>query len=190
MSFKINKVYTRSGDDGFTTLADGNRVAKNSKLVEAMGSLDEFCTELGAVIEYTGSKEISKVIHLMQHEIFDIGAELATPNLTSSWTTNESQWLRLEKLCDYYGKDLPELNSFILPGGSKLASTIHRARVTARKAERAMQDLNSEIQINPQSLTYINRASDMLFNMARFALKSEEKVEILWKPKKKRDEQD
>jgi cob(I)alamin adenosyltransferase len=186
MTFKINKVYTRTGDDGHTTLADGNRVAKNSKLIEAMGCLDEFCTELGAITSYTDSKEILKIIHLMQHEVFDLGAELATPNSSSSWTTSDNQWLRLEKLCDYYGKDLPELDSFILPGGSKLSTTIHRARVSARKAERALQGLNSEIQLNSNSLIYLNRASDMLFNMARYALKLENKQEILWKPKKSR----
>lgn len=188
MSFKINKVYTRSGDDGFTNLADGTRVAKNSKIIEAMGSLDEFCTDLGTIISYTSSKEILKIIQLIQHEIFDIGAELATPNSDTAWTTSDTQWIRLEKLCDYYGKDLPELNSFILPGGSKLNAVIHRARATARKAERTMHVLNTEIQVNPNSLIYLNRASDMLFNMARFALRLEEKEEILWKPKLTREE--
>lgn len=188
MSFKINRVYTRTGDDGYTTLADGNRVAKSSKLIEAMGCLDEFCTELGAIADYAFSKEILSVIQLMQHEIFDIGAELATPHQNSTWTTSDNQWLRLEKLCDYYGKELPELSSFILPGGSKLATTIHRARASARKAERAMQSLNTEIALNPNSMIYLNRASDMLFNMARYSLKKEDRAEILWKPKKLREE--
>ena len=184
MSFKINKVYTRSGDDGKTTLADGARYEKHGDVIEAMGLLDEVNVELGASLDYLDSKTafLKDTIENLQQEIFDIGAELARPLEKTAWTTTEEHIKNIENLCDKFGQDLPELNSFILPGGSKLATAIHRARTTTRRAERAFSKLNA----NPNSLSYLNRLSDALFNMARLVLKKQDKQEILWEPSTKR----
>ena len=179
MSFKINKVYTRNGDDGRTTLADGARYEKHGDVIDAMGLLDEVNVELGAILDYLDSKTafLKDTIENLQQEIFDIGAELARPFEKEAWTTKEAQVTNIENLCDKYGENLEELTSFILPGGSKLATAIHRARTTTRRAERAF----SKLEANPNSLKYLNRLSDMLFNLARAVLKVQGKKEILWK---------
>ena len=184
MGFKINRVYTRTGDDGQTTLADGKRYDKSSAVIDAIGSMDEVNTEFGNILDYLDSQteELKVCILDIQQDVFDIGAELACPNDKNVWTTTEQDVKKLEALCDRLGKDLPELNSFILPGGSHLVSAIHRARVTSRKAERIFSTLDA----NPNSLKYLNRLSDMLFNMARYAIVLQNKEAILWNPKKTR----
>lgn len=185
MSFKINKVYTRSGDKGQTTLADGKRYNKDSDVINAVGSLDELNVELGAILDYIDPQTdfIKNTILEIQQEVFDIGGELAIPNNSEAWQIKEQQVKRLESICDNYGEELEELSSFILPGGSKLATSVHRARTTCRKAERQF----SKLDTNPQSLAYLNRLSDVLFNVARLVLKRQDKAEITWVPAKKRN---
>lgn len=178
--FKINRVYTRTGDDGSTALVGGERVSKVDSRVVAFGDVDELNAHLGhvAVALSDKTKDLKPIIFKLQQELFNLGAELATPEPPFSHVCAEEQVKNLELLCDKFSEGLPELESFILPGGSELASRLHLARTVARRAERSTILLKE--QMNPQILIYLNRLSDLLFVLCRWSLKVEGKAEILW----------
>ncbi len=194
MSFKINRVYTRSGDKGETSLVDGSRVPKDHPRCEAFGTLDELNSCLGiskSFLDPVSEKELFEVIEYLQQELFDLGSEIATPkdfSYPGMWRAEKRHTEHLEKLCDYYNKDLPELDSFILPGGSSLASSLHLARTVARRAERSMLSLlHSEKEaISQEALIYCNRISDLLFVLARYVLHIKGINPPLWKQEKDR----
>ena len=190
---KLNKIYTRTGDNGSTGLTDGSRVPKHSSRPQAYGSVDELNSSLGLVYFCLNkdnsnplSVEIKDLIKEIQNDLFDLGADLSTPKLKSKQKypplrIKKSQIDKLEKRIDHYNADLTALNSFILPGGSEASSLLHVSRTIARRAERDTSLLSSEEEINMKSLTYLNRLSDLLFVLCR-VLNENGLRDILWIP--------
>ena len=190
---KINKIYTRTGDNGSTGLTDGSRVPKHSSIPQAYGSVDELNSSLGLVYFCLNKKdsgplssEISDLIKEIQNDLFDLGADLSTPISKGKQKypplrIKQSQIDKLEKKIDHYNADLTALNSFILPGGSEASSLLHLSRTIARRAERDTSLLSSEEEINMKSLTYLNRLSDLLFVLCR-VLNENGLRDILWIP--------
>jgi cob(I)alamin adenosyltransferase len=194
MSFKINRVYTRSGDKGETSLVDGSRVPKDDTRCAIYGTFDEISSFLGLAkceIEEGSDTLLFQLIEYIQQELFDLGSEVATPSgftYPSMWKVQKKHTDHLEKLCDFFNKDLPELDSFILPGGSKLCSYLHCARTITRRAERLIV---THIRIHNDSLSsevliYVNRLSDLLFVLSRYVLHSKGITPPLWKQEKDR----
>ncbi len=189
MSFTINRVYTRTGDSGQTGLVGGKRVSKTEKRVVAYGDIDELNSVIGLVKETLAGKtaDLKELLEFIQQELFDLGSELATPpsaHYEQMLKVSDLQVQRLERACDIYGAELPELNSFILPGGSEVAALFHLARTVCRRAERAIIELSkdgdAESKVSRELLSYINRLSDLLFVLARYSLKVEGKDAPLW----------
>lgn len=168
---KLNKIYTRTGDDGTTGLVDGSRRAKHDSRMQAIGEVDEANSAIGHAA-IAGSEETGRHLQRIQNDLFDLGADLATPG--ADFTPSEmvlrvvaSQVEWLEGAIDALNEGLPPLTSFILPGGSEAAARIHIARAAVRRAERSAVALASSEPVNPQALAYLNRLSDYLFVLAR-----------------------
>ena len=190
---KINKIYTRTGDNGSTGLTDGSRVPKHSSRPQAYGSVDELNSSLGLVYFCLNKKdsgplssEINDLIKEIQNDLCDLGEDLSTPISKGKQKypplrIKKSQIDKLEKRIDHYNADLTALNSFILPGGSEASSLLHLSRTIARRAERDTSLLSSEEEINMKSLTYLNRLSDLLFVLCR-VLNENGLRDILWIP--------
>lgn len=173
---KLNKIYTRTGDDGTTGLVDGSRRAKHDLRMEAIGEVDELNSVVGfAAIALEADR--AAALHRIQNDLFDLGADLATPLGDiggADFTPSEmvlrvvsAQPERLEAEIDALNAQLPPLTSFILPGGSEGAARIHLARAIARRAERAATALAASEPVNPAALSYLNRVSDYFFVLAR-----------------------
>ena len=190
---KLNKIYTRTGDDGTTGLTDGSRVLKHSSRPQAYGTVDELNSSLGLVFLCLEKKddentfsEIKVLIRGIQNDLFDLGADLSTPisNVKQNYKPlriTENQVNRIEKTIDKYNEQLKPLNSFILPGGSEAASLLHLSRTVARRAERDVSLLSCEEEINKNSLVYLNRLSDLLFVLSR-VLNENGLNDVLWVP--------
>lgn len=182
---KLNRIYTRTGDNGTTGLVDGSRLPKHAPRMEAVGCVDEANAALGlARRELSG--EFAADIHRIQNDMFDLGADLATPGddfapsgMVLRIVPSQTAWL--ESRIDALNADLAPLTSFILPGGSEAAARLHLARTAARKAERAMTALAQSDAVNPAALAYINRLSDYLFVLSR-AVNNGGRDDILWQP--------
>jgi cob(I)alamin adenosyltransferase len=178
MGNRLSKIYTRTGDDGTTGLGDGQRVPKTHVRIEAYGAVDEANSALGMVLAVPDIPEdVANVLTRVQHELFDLGGELAVPGyrkITAEYIE------RLEQTLDSFNDVLPPLKEFILPGGGAAASACHLTRAITRRAERltwaAMQteDIAREV---PQ---YLNRLSDLLFVIARVLARHESGQEVLW----------
>ena len=185
----INKIYTRTGDRGETQLVGGQRIPKDAIRVECYGDIDELNSVLGWArsVSMESLKDYQKNMELVQQELFDIGAELATPSNTSAHSKGaicEENWKRLELWIDQAIQDLPELRSFVLPGGSPTNSALHIARAVCRRAERHAVHLSKQENVSTDLLIYLNRLSDYLFALARRSSCSEGLPETLWKPGK------
>ncbi|QKG71073.1 cob(I)yrinic acid a,c-diamide adenosyltransferase [Erythrobacter mangrovi] len=174
---KLNKIYTRTGDDGTTGLVDGSRLAKHAPRMEAIGAVDEANSALGlAVVALAGTEHVAPLVRI-QNDLFDLGADLATPASDGGDFAPSEMVLRivaaqlewLEQAIDAANERLQPLTSFVLPGGSEAAARLHVARAAARRAERAMTAMAVDMPTNPQALAYINRLSDYLFVLARVA---------------------
>jgi cob(I)alamin adenosyltransferase len=164
---RITRVYTRSGDKGDTGLVDGSRVSKASLRVDAYGEVDELNSLLGLVRVKLSDTEIDEVLGAIQNDLFIVGADLASP-LSIKCPRIEKGFIdALEKWADRYFKKLEPLKEFILPGGSESGALLHLARTTARRAERRVVRLGAEAEINPLTIAYLNRLSDLLFVLAR-----------------------
>lgn len=168
---KLNKIYTRTGDDGTTGLVDGTRRAKCDARMHAIGEVDEANSLIG-LAAIACSDVNARNLQRIQNDLFDLGADLATPG--DDFTPSEmvlrivpSQVAWLETAIDTLNEGLPSLTSFILPGGSEAAARIHVARATVRRAERGAVALAATESVNPQALQYLNRLSDYLFVLAR-----------------------
>lgn len=191
---RINKIYTKTGDDGTTGLVGGSRVDKDSLRVECYGDIDELNSLLGWVHTLAIDNRVNSItekLDQIQQELFDIGAELATPpgvppgmRGPGSIPTDSSQVARLEQQIDELTENLPELTSFVLPGGTPLNSALHLARTVCRRAERKIVSLNRSEPVNLQLRIYLNRLSDLLFAMARFESFRSKVPEKLWVPRK------
>ena len=183
------KIYTKTGDDGSTALYGGERVAKDNLRVTAYGSVDESNAALGMVRANLDNLEIDEYIEKIQNTLFDLGADLATPN-TSKYRANiaaieENDIQTLEKLIDYYEAKLDPLQNFVLPGGHPAAAALHVARTVTRRAERDVTSLAKQETINPYVSIYLNRLSDLFFTLARVVNMNNGVSETRWHVKKR-----
>ena len=164
---RITRVYTKTGDTGETSLVDGSRVSKDDLRVAAYGEVDELNSVLGLVHTWSTDPQIASLVEHMQNDLFVLGADLATPPGTEVPRISPEMIDEQEKLIDGLLEELEPLREFILPGGSQCAATLHLARTVARRAERAVVTLGARDELNPNCLIYLNRASDLLFVLAR-----------------------
>ncbi|MGX5666954.1 cob(I)yrinic acid a,c-diamide adenosyltransferase [Rhizobium daejeonense] len=190
---RLNKIYTRTGDDGTTALVSGPRRLKHDLRVDAYGTIDEVNSAIGVARLHTQSlSELHAMLLRIQNDLFDLGADLAAPDTGETLSYEplrviEAQVTRIEGEIDLLNASLDPLKSFILPGGTPAAAHLHLARTIARRAERIMVELSrfEGETIDPPALKYINRLSDFLFVAARFA-NDGGKADILWVPGKNR----
>lgn len=178
MGNRLSKIYTRTGDDGSTGLGDGSRTGKDSLRIEAMGTVDELNCIIGVMLCHSMPDVIQTALTDIQHSLFDIGGEICIPGST---IITADRVAALEQLLDTLNADLAPLQEFILPGGSRAAAACHQARAVCRRAERRTHSLAKNETINPVSLKYLNRLSDLLFVMARHLNKQADKPDVLWK---------
>ena len=182
---KLNKIYTRTGDDGETSLVNGMRVSKHARRPSAFGEVDEANSVIGLARLHCKSESreaADAMLSRIQNDLFDLGADLATPDTGEpALRVTSVQVARLETEIDMMNADLEPLNSFILPGGSDVSAWLHLARTVARRAERQMTELASEEVVNETAMQYINRLSDHLFVLAR-NLNENGKTDVLWRP--------
>lgn len=177
------RIYTRTGDTGETGLIGGQRVPKDHVRVEAYGAVDELNAHLGAARSMVVYPDLDEVIDRIQHRLFDLGAELATPTSRGSGppAINESEVKVLEGVIDLYQEMLPPLREFILPAGNGIAAALHIARTVCRRAERRTVTLARSEKVRPEILKYLNRLSDLLFVIARAANARSGIPDVLWK---------
>ncbi len=184
---KLNKIYTRTGDDGTTGLVDGSRVSKASALMQAIGDVDEANSAIGLAVIALADDPLAAALERIQNDLFDLGADLATPATYDGFAPSEmvlrivpSQVERLEREIDAMNDHLAPLRSFILPGGSPQAAALHLARAIARRAERSAVAVE-DMELNPAALAYVNRLSDFLFVASR-AVNQNGAGDVLWRP--------
>jgi cob(I)alamin adenosyltransferase len=191
MAIRITKVYTRTGDKGFTKLVGGKKVAKDAARIESYGTLDELNSVLGLARVFNDelkdrlptAQRLDDIFRRLQNELFDLGSELATPpdfSYEGMFRVGDEEVKALEQLIDELQKDLTPLNSFILPGGGKVGGFLHQARTVCRRAEREILRLSREEEISPWPLKYVNRMSDLLFVLSRWVSKHLGEPEYLW----------
>jgi cob(I)alamin adenosyltransferase len=179
---KLNKIYTRTGDGGSAGLVDGSRVSKSSLRIGAIGDVDEANAAVGVGIAALGGGETALQLVRVQNELFDLGADVATPGeVDGALRIVPAQVARLEVEIDRMNQSLEPLTSFILPSGSAAVAALHLARTVVRRAERSAVALNEAEPLNPHLLAYLNRLSDHLFVTARFVAASEG-GDVLWQP--------
>ncbi|WP_296203156.1 cob(I)yrinic acid a,c-diamide adenosyltransferase [Psychrobacter sp. UBA3962] len=188
MGNRLTKIYTRTGDDGTTGMADGSRVSKADAIFVVMGDVDELNAHIGMILAQIAALEadkaqrftaISDSLSTVQHLLFNIGGELAMPEYKGI-TESHISWLESE--IDTFNQDLPALKDFILPAGSRLVSQVHIARTVCRRAERQAVNLQqiSGQAISANALKLLNRLSDWLFVLSRYCAKVEGSKEVLW----------
>ena len=177
MGNRLSKIYTRTGDDGTTGLGDGSRTDKDGTRVAAYGTTDELNSIVGLLLSGDVPDTIRKVLHEVQHHLFDLGGELCIPGHQAIQQTH-IDWL--ESTLDHFNEDLPALKDFILPGGSPAAAQCHLARTVCRRAERLVVSLQRVETVPPFSMKYLNRLSDLLFVLARVLARHEGGAEVLW----------
>lgn len=176
MGYRLSKIYTRTGDEGTTGLADGSRVDKDSPRVEALGEVDELNCHIGALLLHPLDPAVRERLIGVQHALFDIGGELAIPGAR---IVSEDYVGGLEEHLDALNAELPPLKEFILPGGGAAAVACHVARAVCRRAERRVIALSRGDEVNPASRRYLNRLSDLLFVLAR-RLARDDAGEVFW----------
>ncbi len=189
---RLNRIYTRTGDDGTTGLVDGSRLPKDDPRMVAIGEVDELNSLIGLAVAAMAGRDEARLLQTVQNDLFDLGADLATPGadfMPSDMVLRivPTQVTRLEVVMDALNEMIPPLRSFILPGGSEAAARVHVARAAARRAERAAITAGGVAAINPAALAYLNRLSDLLFVLAR-ALNGNGADDILWVPGAQRGE--
>jgi cob(I)alamin adenosyltransferase len=179
MGHRLSRIYTRTGDDGTTGLANGERVDKTDPRVGAFGDVDETNSALGLLLaEPDLPPAISTSLTRIQHELFEIGAELSLPGYRQIAAEHVT---RLEQDLDALNDELPPLKEFVLPGGTRAAAICHLARTICRRAERSAWATAKLVELNPELLRYLNRLSDLLFVMARWLARSDGGQETLWR---------
>ena len=182
---RLDRITTRTGDDGTTGLADGSRLPKDHPIIEALGAVDELNSLLGMVRTCQLPEAAACELPAIQNDLFDLGADIATPReLAHTVRVREAQVRRLESMIDTVNPKLAPLVSFVLPGGSPASAWLHLARTAARRAERmviAAEHVDSERAWNPDVRRYLNRLSDLCFVWARLA-NGDGRSEVLWRP--------
>ena len=186
MGHRLSKIYTRTGDNGTTGLGDGSRVEKDHIRVEAYGNVDELNSLIGMLLAQDfpeGSDNTIKQLTQAQHRLFDLGGELSIPGHTMITADHTTE---LESFLDELNQSLEPLKEFILPGGTQAASLCHLARCVCRRTERCTVTLARTEQVNPHSISYLNRLSDLLFVLARHLNKTAGVEDVLWNHQKKK----
>lgn len=185
---KLNKIYTRTGDDGTTGLVDGSRCAKHSLRIGAIGAVDEANSAIGLAVSALDQGDHLSLLQRVQNDLFDLGADLATPAVDGDFTPSEMtlrvveaqvEWI--ERRIDALNEALSPLTSFVLPGGTEAAARVHVARAEVRAAERSVAALAEVEPTNPAAIAYVNRLSDLLFVLAR-VLNDNGAGDITWDP--------
>ena len=180
MANRLSKIYTRTGDDGTTGLGDGQRVAKDSLRVEAMGDVDELNSVIGLMLTEAVPDVLTDLLTQVQHDLFNLGGEICIPNYVILQQANIDN---LEEAIDTLNDDLEPLKEFILPGGSKASAYCHLARTVCRRAERKLITLARDEKVTDISLKYLNRLSDLLFVLCRTINKEAGVPDVLWQNK-------
>ncbi len=174
---RVSKVTTATGDVGTTGLADGSRVDKNSQRIECIGEIDELNSLIGVLAASGPSDDIAGYLRNIQHRLFDIGGELSMPGQDR---LGQESVTRLEELIETYNEELPALKEFILPGGNMPGALCHMARSVCRRAERTLVTLARDEYVNPTTVVYLNRLSDLLFVFARTLVLQKGGKEVYW----------
>ena len=183
MGKRLTKIYTRTGDDGTTGLGDGSRLPKDSLRIEAIGLVDTLNSCIGRVLAHEVPGEVRKCLEDVQHDLFELGAELCLPGVTK---IEDAHLARLERELDGFNAELPGLKEFILPGGSMAAADAHVARTACRAAERTLVALGRSEPGGDGGRKYLNRLSDLLFVVARVLNRAAGLPDVLWQQGKNR----
>lgn len=176
---RISKVVTKTGDEGQTALIGGHRISKGSLRVAAYGDVDELNSALGWAACHLQDRPCRELVHELQHRLFTLGADLASPEGVQVPRIEVTHVERLEEMIDSLMDELPPLEEFILPGGGAGGAALHLARTIARRAERTTVALREETEVNSQAVIFLNRLSDLLFVLARVANRREGQPETL-----------
>ena len=182
---RLTKIYTRGGDQGETSLGDGSRAPKLDPRIAAYGIVDELNSQIGLVLAATDLPgPLRPPLERVQNELFDLGADLSVPFNGPDERLRVTQPMidGLERLCDEHNETLPELKSFVLPGGTEAAARLNVARTVSRRAELAALTAAGAHDVNPLALVYLNRLSDLLFILGRAANALSGRDEPLWRP--------
>lgn len=180
MGNRLSAIVTRTGDKGTTGMADGSRRNKQDSRVHCLGEIDELNTTIGVALSFLEGESVRSVLFAVQHDLFDIGAELCQPGKTliESIYVNE-----IEALASQFNEPLPPLKEFILPGGSQPVAFLQQARAVCRRVERSLHSLKEQEELNPVTAQYINRLSDLLFILARHVAFQQDGKEVYWRSK-------
>jgi cob(I)alamin adenosyltransferase len=181
MGKRLTSIATRTGDDGSTGLGDGSRVQKTNCRIAALGDVDELNSAIGLLLTEDLPAAVTKLLLDVQHDLFDLGGELSIPGYQM---LVERQVLMLDQALAHYNEDLPRLEEFILPGGSKAAAVAHLARTICRRAERTLLLLSAEQPVNAAPRQYLNRLSDLLFVLARVLNRFAGGRDVQWQQRK------
>lgn len=177
MGNRLSKIYTRTGDDGTTGLAGGDRVLKHDIRIEAFGTVDETSSAIALILAEAIPGDIRTVLLEVQNDLFEVGAELSMPEYPG---VDANSVTALEQALDALNEDLPPLRDFVLPGGDRAAAACHLARTICRRAERRCWELAADAEVNAELLRYLNRLSDLLFVIARVLARRDGGTEVLW----------
>ena len=181
------RIYTKQGDEGKTSLFNGKRVDKCDLRLETYGTLDELNSHLGVAMAHCTFPAMTEMLEKLQHELFDAGSDLATPldsvNRAKGRRIDVADYTRLEKWIDEVTAKLPPLKNFVLPGGTQLSGQLHICRTVCRRAERHLVALQRHEDVGPAILIYLNRLSDLLFTLARWANVMAGVDEVFWMKK-------
>src|SRR6266576_3330318 len=182
---RLDRIYTRGGDAGLTSLGDGARIPKFHPRIAAMGGLDEANAALGLALLHIEDEAIRDLLSVVQNDLFYVGADLARPEELQEkkppLRVTSDQVAGLERAIDKFNQALQPLTSFVLPGGNAASAHLHFARGVTRRAERDIAELASSESMNPEALKYVNRLSDLFFVLARY-LNGHGASDLLWKP--------
>ncbi len=180
MGNRLSKIITRTGDKGTTGMADGSRRSKNDARVHCLGEVDELNATIGVVLNFIEEAQVQEVLFRVQHDLFDIGAELCQPGKS---LIQKDHVDGIEVSATQFNKSLPALKEFILPGGSQAVAFLHLARTVCRRVERSLVALKELEQMNPITPQYVNRLSDLLFILARSVAHQDGDSEVYWRSK-------
>ena len=177
------KIYTKTGDEGKTSLFDNSRVWKSDERIMSYGAVDELNSSIGIALSLELDNEIKEILIKIQNDLFTVGSDLANPNMADKKIrTTEKMTIFLEQKIDLLEPQLKPLTSFILPGGSLLASILHLSRTISRRAETHVVALSKSEDINKEAVIYLNRLSDLMFILARIVNNRKKMPDIIWKP--------
>lgn len=177
MGNRLSKIYTRTGDGGTTGLGSGERVAKDSLRIEAIGTVDELNSVIGVLLTEQIPGDVANLLTTVQHDLFDLGGELSIPGYTA---ITENHVIALEQALDQYNSKLEPLKEFILPGGSRAAAFSHVARTVCRRAERRVVTLSQAETLSPLLQQYLNRLSDLMFVLCRIVNRHAGQPDVYW----------